>query len=131
MQEDESLSDYCVRVKLVVNYMATLGEIVNNEAMIKKVLRYLTLRRNHISIIIEESKDFISLLFDHLVGSLMSCEEILIDSFRESDEKSFSSKFPITKNEDANTRTKSNQGQGRGQNKKYSIGNKGGSGASK
>ena len=32
----ESISDYCVRVKDVVNKMATLGEMVSNEVLIKK-----------------------------------------------------------------------------------------------
>ena len=35
MQEAESISDYCVRVKDVVNKMATLGEVVSNEVLIK------------------------------------------------------------------------------------------------
>lgn len=61
MQEAESISDYCVRVKDVVNKMATLGEIVSNEVLIKKVLRSLTPRWNHVAIIIEESKDLTKL----------------------------------------------------------------------
>ena len=52
MQEVESISDYYVRVKDVINKMATLGEMVSNEVLIKKVLRYLTLRWNHVSIIL-------------------------------------------------------------------------------
>eukprot|EP00253_Pinus_taeda_P028808 PITA_28808 len=57
MQEAESISDYCVRVKDVVNKMATLGEA-----------------------------------FDELVGSLMSHEERLKETF-EAVEKAFSSKL--------------------------------------
>lgn len=57
MQEAESISDYCVRVKDVVNKMATLGETVSNEVLIKKVLRSLTPRWNNVAIILEESKD--------------------------------------------------------------------------
>jgi hypothetical protein len=100
MQEDENVSDYCVRVKYVINKMATLGEIVDKEVVIKKVLRSITPRWNHVAIIIEESKDLSTLQFDHLVGSLMSHEERLIDSFGESGENFFSSKLQITKNED-------------------------------
>ena len=105
-----------MRVKDVVNKMATLGEIVDKEVWIRKVLRSLTPRWNHVSIIIKESKDLSTLQFDHLVGSLMSHEERLIDSFGESGEKDFSSKLQITKNENANTSSKRNQIQGSGQN---------------
>jgi hypothetical protein len=79
MQEAENVSDYCVRVKDVVNKMTTLGEIVDKKVLIKKVLRSLTPRRNHVAIIIEERKDLSTLQFDHLFRSLMSHEEILID----------------------------------------------------
>jgi hypothetical protein len=93
---------------------------VDKEVLIKKVLRSLTPRWNHIAIIIEESKDLSTLQFDLLVGSPMSHEERLIDSFRKSGEKSFSSKLQITKNEYANTSNKINQSQGRSQNQNYS-----------
>jgi hypothetical protein len=122
MQEAENVSDYCVRVKDAVNKMATLGEIVDKEVLIKKVFRSLTPRWNHVAIIIEERKDLSTLQFDHLVGSLMSHEERLIDSFGESGEKAFSSKLQITKNEDTNTRSKRNQSEGRGQNPNYPRG---------
>ena len=113
MQEAESISDYCVRVKDVVNKMATLGEAVSNEVLIKKVLRSLTQRWNHVAIIMEESKDLTKLQFDELVGSLMSHEERLKETF-EAVEKAFSSKLQITKNEDASSsNTKSHQGQGK------------------
>jgi hypothetical protein len=53
-----------VRVEDVVNKMATLQEIVDKEVLIKKVLRSLTPRCNHVAIIIEESKNFSTLQFD-------------------------------------------------------------------
>ena len=113
MQEVESVSDYCVRVKDVVNKIATLGETISNEVLIKKVLRSLTHRWNHVAIIMEESEDLTKLQFDQLVGSLMSHEERLKDTF-EGVEKAFSSKLQITKNEDASSNSaKINQGQGK------------------
>jgi hypothetical protein len=63
MQEAENVSDYCVRVKDVVNKMATLWEIVDKEVLIKKVLRSLKPRWNHVAIIIEESNDLSTLQF--------------------------------------------------------------------
>ena len=87
-----------VWVKDVVNKMATLGEAVSNEVLFKKVLRSLTHRWNHVAIIMEESKDLTKLQFDELVGSLMSHEEILKETF-EAVEKAFSSKLQIRMNE--------------------------------
>ena len=52
----------------------------------------------------------------------MSHEERLIDSFGESGKKSFSSKLQITNNKYANTSSKKNQSQGRGQNQNYPRG---------
>jgi hypothetical protein len=95
MQEAENVSDYCVRVNYEVNNMATLGEIVNKEVLIKKVLRSLKPRWNHVSIISEEIKDLSTLQFDHLIGSIISHEERLIDYFGENGEKYFSSKLQI------------------------------------
>ena len=102
--------------------MATLGETVSNEVLIKKVLRSLTHRWNHVAIIMEESKDLTKLQFDELVGSLMSHEERLKDTF-EGVKKAFSSKLQIIKNEDArSSSTKRNQGQGKWQSQNYSRG---------
>eukprot|EP00253_Pinus_taeda_P028318 PITA_28318 len=70
----------------------------------------------------EENKDLTKLQFDELVGSLMSHEERLKETF-EAVEKDFSSKLQITKNEDASSSTtKSHQGQGEWQNQNYSRG---------
>lgn len=122
IQEVESVSDYCVRVKDVVNKMATLGETVSNEVLIKKVLRYLTHRWHHVSIIMEESKDLTKLQFDQLVGSLMSHEERMKDT-SEGVEKGFSSKLQITKNEYASSSSaKINQGYGKWESQNSSRG---------
>ena len=102
--------------------MATLGEAVSNDVLIKKVLRYLTHRWNHVAIIMEESKDLTKLQFDELIGSLMSHEERLKETF-EAVEKAFSFKLQITKNEDASSSsTKIRQGQGKWKNQNYSRG---------
>eukprot|EP00253_Pinus_taeda_P030146 PITA_30146 len=99
-----------------------VGETISNEVLIKKVLRYLTHTWNHVAIIMEESKDLKKLQFDQLVGSLMSHEERLKDTF-EGVEKAFSFKLQITKNEDASSSsTKINQGQGKWKSQNYSRG---------
>lgn len=57
-KEEESVGDYCVRVQDCVDKMKTLGEIVTNEVMVKKVLRSLLPKWNDVAITIEESKVF-------------------------------------------------------------------------
>lgn len=62
------------------------------------------------------------LQFDELVGSLMSHEERLKETF-EGIEKAFSSKLQITNNEDASSNnSKSHQSQGKWQSQNYSRG---------
>ena len=122
MQEVESIFGYYVRVKYVVNKMDTLGEMASNEVLIKKVLRSLTPRWNNVAIILEESKDLTQLKFDQLVGSLMSHEERLKETF-EVVEKAFSSKLQITHNEDASSSSaKTNQDRGKWQSQIFSRG---------
>ena len=44
----------------MVNKMATLGEKIEKEVMIKKVLRTLIEKFDHVALIIEETKDLSS-----------------------------------------------------------------------
>jgi len=41
MKDDDKVVDYCVRVQLCVNKVKTLGEIVENQVVVKEVLRSL------------------------------------------------------------------------------------------
>lgn len=79
MKENEAIGDYCVRVKAIVDQIETLGEEVKPEVVVKKVLRTLLRKWDHIAIIIEESKDLSTPSFDALIGSLTSHEERLQD----------------------------------------------------
>lgn len=71
MKDDEKVADYCVRVQTYVNKMKTLGEEIENEVVVKKVLISLLPKWNLVAIIIEESNDLATLSYDQLVGSLM------------------------------------------------------------
>ena len=79
MKDDEKVVDYCVRVQSCVNKMKTLGEIIENKVVVKKVLRSLLPKWNLVAIIIEERKNLATLTNDKLLGSLMSHEERLQD----------------------------------------------------
>lgn len=95
MREEENVGDYCVRVKSCVDKMKTPREEISNEVIVKKVLRTLPPKWNHVAIIIEESKDLSTLSYDTLIGSLMSHEDRLKEPTPSSDygeEKAFASK---------------------------------------
>ena len=93
MQEGEKVRDYCVRVNDVVNKLATLGDTIDKQVVIKNVVRSLTTRSNHIAIVIEEIKNVTKLQFDHLVGYIISHEGRVRYSFAKCDEKYFSTKL--------------------------------------
>lgn len=60
----EKVDDYCMREKSCVNKMETLGEEVKNEVIMKKVLRTLLPKWNHVAIIIKERKNIYTLNYD-------------------------------------------------------------------
>lgn len=51
----------CMRFKACVNKMGNLGKEVKNEVVVMKVIRTLIPKWNHVTIIIEESKNFLYL----------------------------------------------------------------------
>lgn len=66
------MSKYCIRVIDVVNEIVILGKRLGKEVIVKKVMKILTTRWNHVGIINEESKDLNSLEFDSLLCSLVT-----------------------------------------------------------
>lgn len=62
-------------MKAIVNKMATLGEKIEKEVVIKEVLRTLKKRYDHDALIIEETKDLSTMEIDNLIGSLTSHEK--------------------------------------------------------
>jgi len=76
-EEKEATGDYYVRVKAIVNKMATLGEKTKEEDIIKKFLQTLTKMFDHAALIIEEIKDLSTMEIDNLISSLTSHEEII------------------------------------------------------
>lgn len=96
MKDDDKVVDYYVRVQSCVNKMKTPREMIENEVIVKRILRSLLSKWNHIAIIIKERKNLASFTYDQLGGSLMSHEERLQDSSTSSiggvDDKDFASK---------------------------------------
>ena len=79
MKENEKASDYCVRVKEIVNKMLTLGETLDKAIIIKKILRSLTKRWHHIAMMLMKIEELYQMDIDTLIGSLMSHEEMIDD----------------------------------------------------
>lgn len=76
MKEDERIQDHCMRAKACVEKKKTFADKVKNQFIMKKVLRILFPKWNHVAIIIEKRKDPITLTFYHIIGSLISYKEI-------------------------------------------------------
>ena len=95
-EEKETARDYYVREKVIVNKMATLREKTENEVVIKKVLRTLIEKFDHVALIIEEIKDLSSLEIDKFIGCLTSHEERMMKRTKlgtsNNDEQAFSIK---------------------------------------
>jgi len=95
-KEKETIRDYCVRVKAIINKIATLVEKIEKEIVIKKVLRTLTKKYDHVALIIEETKDLPTIEIDNLISSLTSHEERVLKRVRggisNSDEQAISIK---------------------------------------
>ncbi|XP_017613851.1 uncharacterized protein LOC108458984 [Gossypium arboreum] len=89
MKSGESVQDYLTRAAAVVNQVKSYGEQVMDQTTVKKVLRSLTLKFDHVVTAIEESKDLATYSFDELEGSLQSHEARLNRTNENSDEKAF------------------------------------------
>lgn len=74
-EEKDTIGDYCVRVKSIINKMTTLGEKIEKEVVVKKVLKTLKKKFDHVALIIEETKDISTMEIDNLIGFLTSHEE--------------------------------------------------------
>lgn len=79
MNEIEKASNYYVRVKEIINKMLTLRETLRKALLIKKIMRSLTNKWNHIIVIFEDTKDLSQFEIESIIGSLMSHEERLDD----------------------------------------------------
>jgi gag-polypeptide of LTR copia-type len=75
MKESKSVSDYIMRLQVVVNQLIRNGEALTDARVVKKILRSLTDNFENVVCAIEESKDLATLIVDELAGSLEAHEQ--------------------------------------------------------
>ncbi|GAB2284341.1 hypothetical protein Dimus_039664 [Dionaea muscipula] len=100
MKEDESVSDYCSRVKAIVNLLSHNGETLAEVRIVEKILRSLDARFDPVVIAIEEGKDVPTLSMEELLGSLIAHEEKLLRRSKGLLEQALQAKVQIKENSD-------------------------------
>ena len=78
MKEDETIGKYFLRVEELVNAMKALGEKIEEDSLVQKILRSLLDRFNPKVSATEELNDLKTLQFDQLLGTLTAYEMRII-----------------------------------------------------
>lgn len=81
------VQDYITQVGEVLNQMKVLGDTISKAMMVRKVLKSMGAKYNHIVTTIEESSDITKLMLDELTKSRSSHEACLISQSNQVHEK--------------------------------------------
>ncbi|XP_073120321.1 uncharacterized protein [Henckelia pumila] len=99
----------------IINQMQSYGEKITDQTIIKKVLRSLTPKFDHVVAAIEEYKDLSVFSFDELMGSLLAHESRINMSLeKQIEEKAFQVKETVSKFGEIKISTTRGCGRGRG-----------------
>jgi gag-polypeptide of LTR copia-type len=89
MNQEETVQIFLSRVQTVVNQIRIFEDAMEEEIVVAKVLRSLTLKFDHVVAAIEESKDLDTYSFYELMGSLQTHESRMSKTVDKGDDKTF------------------------------------------
>ena len=78
MKSLESISDYHIRIMVIVNQMRRNGEAITDSRITEKILRSLYPKFDFVVVAIEESKEVDKLTVDELMSSLQAHEQKIV-----------------------------------------------------
>jgi len=96
----------------IISKNQSCGEKVTDQTIVKKILRSLTPKFDHVVAAIEESKDLSVFSFDKPMGSLQAHEVRLNRSIEKNEDKAFQVKEATTKYGENNGPTSKGRGRG-------------------
>ncbi|KAA0042237.1 Retrovirus-related Pol polyprotein from transposon TNT 1-94 [Cucumis melo var. makuwa] len=97
MKNGESIADFLSRATTIIIQMRTYGETITDETIVKKVLRSLTPKFDHVVAAIEESKDLSTFTFIELMGYLQAHESRINRLMERNKQKVFQVKDSVLK----------------------------------
>src|SRR4030066_617462 len=79
MKEEESIQDFHMNILDMANYFDSLGEMMSENKLVRKILRSLPKRFDMKVTAIEEAQDISNMKVDELIGSLQTFEMAISD----------------------------------------------------
>ena len=74
MKEDENVASYFLHVDEIVNTLRGLGELVLEEEIVQKVMRFMPMQFEYKESVLEDKKDLDTMTMDEIHGVLTSYE---------------------------------------------------------
>ena len=96
MKENETVQEFFSKVSAIINQIRGYGDNINDQKIVKKILRSLSVKFEHVVAAIEEDKDLSKLTLDELCGSLEAHEKRMGRFSTQSFEQAIQSKVKST-----------------------------------
>lgn len=109
---NEGVQDYVTCVGELVNQMKMLGDTVSEAMVVKKVLRSMRPKFNHVVKAIEESRNITRLMLDEIIGYLSSHKMRLISQTDQVDEKVLQVRSELSSSREADRTLTHERGRG-------------------
>ena len=75
MKESETMQEFFSKVSAIINQIRGYRDNINDQKIVQKILRSLSIKFEHVVSAIEEAKDLSKLTLDELCGSLEAHEK--------------------------------------------------------